>query len=257
MSVFNSVVLAFSMFSRIPMPQVDWNEKNMRYMMCAFPLVGVVIGLVLWGWGLLAGVLGLGPLMLGAGLTLIPVAVTGGIHLDGYADTLDALASHAPPEKKREILKDPHTGAFAVIGLGCYLLGYFALCTEAAAAPGLALKLALIHVTSRALCGLAVLLFPPSTQKGLLYTFQSSAYKKRAAAALWILLALCAALLAAVCGLAGAAMAAAGGLAGLYVFFMSRRQFGGMSGDLAGYLLQVCEIVMLAAMVLGKGALTS
>ena len=253
MSIIKSVALAFSMFSRIPMPQVDWNEKNMRYMMCGFPLVGVVIGLVLWGWHLLCGFLGMGSLMLAAGCTLIPVAVTGGIHLDGYADTVDALASHAAPEKKREILKDPHTGAFAVIGLGCYLLLYFAMCTEAAAAPGFVLILAFVHTFSRTLCGLTVLLFPPSAQKGLQYTFQSSAYKKQAAAVLWILLAVCAGLLAAFAGLAGVAMAAAGGLAMLYVFFMSRRQFGGMSGDLAGYFLQVCEIAMLAAMVLGKG----
>ena len=35
------------MFSALPMPQFDWNEKNMRYALCAFPLVGVVCG-VLW-----------------------------------------------------------------------------------------------------------------------------------------------------------------------------------------------------------------
>jgi adenosylcobinamide-GDP ribazoletransferase len=34
---------------------------------------------------------------------------------------------------------------------------------------------------------------------------------------------------------------------------MSRRQFGGMSGDLAGYFVQICEIAMLAVMALGKG----
>jgi len=45
------------MFSRIPMPQVEWNEKNMRYMMRGFPLVGAVIGLILWGWSLLGSIL--------------------------------------------------------------------------------------------------------------------------------------------------------------------------------------------------------
>ncbi len=253
MSIIHSVALAFAMFSRIPMPQLDWNEKNMRYMMCGFPLVGAVIGLTLWGWSLLAGLLAIGPVLLSVGYALIPIAVTGGIHLDGYTDTVDALASHASPEKKREILKDPHTGAFAVIGVGCYLLLYFALCTEAAVTAGFVVKLTLMHVFSRTLCGLAVLLFPPSTQKGLLYTFQSSAYKQRAAAVLWIVLALCAGVLVVCVGFTGFLMAAAGGLAMAYVFFMSRRQFGGMSGDLAGYFLQVCEIAMLAAMVLGKG----
>ena len=42
-----------------------------------------------------------------AGFCLIPVWVTGGIHLDGYADTCDALSSYGDREKKLEILKDP------------------------------------------------------------------------------------------------------------------------------------------------------
>ena len=61
-----------------------------------------------------------------AGFALIPVWITGGIHLDGYADTCDALSSYGDREKKLEILKDPHCGAFAVIRLCSYFLAYFA-----------------------------------------------------------------------------------------------------------------------------------
>lgn len=52
----------------------------------------------------------------------IPLLVTGGIHMDGYMDTVDALSSHQSVEKKLEILKDPNAGAFAVIYCGIYLL---------------------------------------------------------------------------------------------------------------------------------------
>ena len=99
------------------MPNVEWKPESMRYMMCFFPLVGVVIGLLLAGWVWLSGALGFGAILRGAGSVLIPAAVSGGIHLDGFADTCDALASNAGPERRGEILKDPHTGAFAVIGL--------------------------------------------------------------------------------------------------------------------------------------------
>ena len=44
MIVLQTIAVAFAMFSAIPVPQFDWNEKNMRYAMCAFPLIGVVIG---------------------------------------------------------------------------------------------------------------------------------------------------------------------------------------------------------------------
>ncbi len=53
-------------------------------------------------------------------MTLIPVFVSGGIHLDGFMDTMDALGSWGDKEKKLEILKDSHNGAFAVIGICCY-----------------------------------------------------------------------------------------------------------------------------------------
>ena len=39
-----AVVMAFSTFSRIPMPQICWEKANMRYLMCAFVLVGAVVG---------------------------------------------------------------------------------------------------------------------------------------------------------------------------------------------------------------------
>ena len=44
MRLFESLLIALSTYSAVPVPQLDWNEKNMRYAMCAFPLIGVVIG---------------------------------------------------------------------------------------------------------------------------------------------------------------------------------------------------------------------
>ena len=47
MSVIKSFFIAFSIYSKIPVPQFAWNEKNMRYALCAFPLVGLLCG-ALW-----------------------------------------------------------------------------------------------------------------------------------------------------------------------------------------------------------------
>ena len=123
MWLLNAMIIAIAMYSKIPMPRVDWNEKNMRYAMCFFPLVGVIIGV----WEMVAGNLitvwkGEGTFFYAVVLTLIPVFITGGIHLDGFADTMDAKSSYGDREKKLQILKDPHTGAFAIISLCCYFL---------------------------------------------------------------------------------------------------------------------------------------
>ena len=154
MIVLQTIAVAFAMFSAIPVPQFDWNEKNMRYAMCAFPLIGAVIGAA---W-CVCGVLPLPGLAKAAGFALIPVWITGGIHLDGYADTCDALSSYGDREKKLEILKDPHCGAFAVIRLCSYFLAYFALCTCVSFTPRVGVLWVLALVLERALSGLAVAL---------------------------------------------------------------------------------------------------
>ena len=56
----------------------------------------------------------------------LPLLVTGGIHADGFCDTVDALSSHAEREKMLEILKDSHCGAFAVIFFGLWLVLWLA-----------------------------------------------------------------------------------------------------------------------------------
>lgn len=58
-------------------------------------------------------------------LILIPVLITGGIHLDGLLDTADALSSYKTKEEKLEILKDSHAGAFAIIiGICWFVLDF-------------------------------------------------------------------------------------------------------------------------------------
>ena len=102
MIVIETILVAFAMFSAVPLPQPEWNDKNMRYAMCAFPLIGLVCAALWWVWGTACVYLSAHHLLRGAGFCLIPVLVTGGIHLDGFADTCDALASCAPPAKKPE-----------------------------------------------------------------------------------------------------------------------------------------------------------
>lgn len=46
--MWNSFKIAFSMYSKIPMPQSEWTDENMSLAMCFFPWVGAVIGLVSW-----------------------------------------------------------------------------------------------------------------------------------------------------------------------------------------------------------------
>ena len=171
MTVLQTIAVAFAMFSAVPVPQFDWNEKNMRYSLCAFPLVGVLCGAL---WCVCAS-LPLPAMVRAAGFCLIPVWVTGGIHLDGYADTCDALCSYGDTQKKLDILKDPHCGAFAVIRLCSYFVAYFALCCCVQFTPQVGAVWLLALVLERACSGYAVAAFPLAKNTGLAHTFATAA----------------------------------------------------------------------------------
>ena len=153
MKLFGAMAIGISMYSKIPMPRVEWNKENMKYAICFFPLVGAVIGVVqtLLGTFLLTHT-GCGKLFFAGIMTIVPILISGGIHMDGLLDTFDALSSYADREKKLEILKDSRAGAFAVLGLGVYLVASLAVWSEITA--DMLPVIGAGYVCSRALSGL-------------------------------------------------------------------------------------------------------
>ena len=249
MRVIRSLCIAFSTYSRIPMPQVEWSEENRKYSMCFFPLIGAVIGLLLWGWLYLCEALSIGPVLQGAMGALLPILVTGGIHMDGFMDTSDALASWQSKERRLEILKDSHVGAFAVLGCAGYLLLHAAVLSEATAASGALLSC--VFVLSRALSAWAMAVFKSARPTGMLDAFAQAAHRRLVTVSCAVYAVLCAALwldfnlwLALACLLAAV-------LCVWYYRRMAYKQFGGMTGDLAGWFLQVTELALTTVIVLG------
>ena len=112
--------------------------------------------------------------------------------------------------------------------------------------------LALGPVLSRSLSGLAAVSWPNARGSGLLATFiqPMDAVKARGVLLVWV--AVSAAAMIALDPVTGIAAVAGAGLSFLYYFVMSRRQFGGITGDLAGFFLQVCECAMVLAVVLAQ-----
>lgn len=250
--LYQSFTLAFAMYSQIPMPRVEWGEGAMSYVFCFFPLIGVVLGGCQLLWFACADLLRLGGLLLAAGSILISLAITGGIHLDGFCDTCDALGSHQPRERKLEILKDSHIGAFALIGYCAYFLLTAALWAEVNLSPTAALALALIPVLSRTLSGICSITMKNARGTGLLATFSDASAKRMVGVtlAVWLLLVSVGLLL--ISPIYGFAVLLGAGIALLWFQRMSRKQFGGITGDLAGWFLQMCELLCVAAVVLAE-----
>lgn len=246
--LLNSMIIAFSMYSKIPMPRIDWTKENMRYTMCFFPLIGIVIGGVMLLWSYIGKAADFGMLFYSVILVMIPVVITGGIHLDGLLDTSDALSSYKPLEQKLEILKDSHAGAFAIIVgicyflllLGCYSETDFRMMTV----------LGVGFVLSRALSGLAIVSFKMAKNTGLAATFSDMAVKKNVKITMVIYIILCAAVMIVLEPVLGCACLL--GAAGTFLYYrhMAYQKFGGITGDLAGFFLQICELAMVACVAI-------
>ncbi len=242
-----SLIIAFSMYSRIPMPKYEWDGQSMKYSMCFFPLVGAVLGMCAVGVYYGLGALGFGRISRALILTVVPILVTGGIHMDGYLDTVDAKSSWKSMEEKLLILKDPHMGAFACIYGIVYLLLSAAFWCEAG--TGEIFSIALGYVFSRILSALSVVTFKKAKKEGM------AAASANASSGLvrWILIlemAACAAAMTAVCPRYGLISMAVGICCFGWYHHMAYKNFGGITGDLAGYFLQICELGILAGIVL-------
>ena len=247
-----ALIIAFSMYSKIPMPQIAWEEKTLSRALCFFPLVGAAAGLLLLGWMRLSAALGFGAVLSAAVAAAIPIALSGGIHLDGFCDTCDALASRQDRARKLEIMKDPHAGAFAVLGCGLYLLLLAAAWHEAAWPGRAGLALALSPVLSRSLSGLFAALLPNARGGGLLWAFTAPMDVRHTRLVMGLWIAACGAAMLGLDPWTGGFALLGAGVAGLYYVSMARRQFGGITGDLAGFFLQLCELCMVLGAALGQ-----
>ena len=240
MKIFRMLAVSFSLYSKVPMPRFEWRDEDMAHSLLFFPWVGAVCGLLMYGADKL-----LSPycdaLLRAILLLLIPVLVSGGFHLDGFMDTRDALASYAEREKNLQILSDPHVGAFAVIGLVCLMTAMFAalyvICTEGGSmcvAGG-------AFVISRSLSALTSLHFKKAKDKGMLKAETKGAGRIVSVfVTLWMLMAAALMLYA---DTPRAALVLAGFAAALPLYHRRMmKEFGGVSGDTAGYFVWCSEL---------------
>lgn len=246
--IWSSLNIAFSMYSRLPAAQCDWSEENMKYVMCFFPWIGIAIGVLCYGWNLLAQWLGIHAPLRNVILIMIPIAVSGGIHLDGLLDTADAMSSWRPLEKRLEILKDSHAGAFAIIACAVY---FFLMYGVIDMVQGEMIPVyGFTFIVSRTLSAISVVTFPKASTKGTVAGFSKNAESRViqiTCIVYLILCGICMVLLQPVLG--GAALLGALLTFGWY-YRMAMKNFNGINGDLAGCFLSICELVMPFALVI-------
>lgn len=248
-SVWNSCKAAFAMFSKVPTPMVDWNKENMKYMMCFFPFVGAVIGVLTWLVGCVLGNhVELEPFFLTAILTVIPVFVTGGIHVDGLLDTSDALSSWQERTRRLEILKDSHAGAFAIITACVYFIMWLGAWSQLQNDPEGICIMSIGFMMSRCLSGIGVITFPKARTDGTVAEFSRNASEIVAHNILTVMFVVLAGLMIWINPVLGVAAVISAILVFWWYHHMAMKYFGGTTGDLSGFFLCICEVVMALAL---------
>ena len=236
--------IATAFLTRLP---VHPPEGSLAEACWAFPLVGLLVGLVggaVFGLGQWFGLPALPAALLALAAT---AAFTGALHEDGLADTADGLGGGNSPERRLEIMRDSRSGAFGVLALVFSVALRAAALAAVADTPAVIAALMAAASLSRGLLPAMMHILPLASGSGLAV---AAGRPERGAA--WT---------AGVCGAAaaliltgfdaglGAIVLCAAAVAGLAA--LARRKIGGYNGDTLGAAQQVGEIAVLIAVAAG------
>ena len=120
-------LLAWQLLTVIPLKHVSLNKKeDLSASLIFFPIVGIVIGLILSLINL-AGLIFFSSLVSNALVLIVWVWITGALHLDGLADTIDGISAKGDKKSILKVMEDSNIGAKGVVGLICILLLKFVL----------------------------------------------------------------------------------------------------------------------------------
>lgn len=217
-----------------------------------YPVIGLIYGLI--AYGIYLATLNLLPAFAVAALILvITVIVNGGFHLDGLADTFDALAVKTTKEpdylKRLNVMKDSHIGAIGVIAIVLVLMLKFSLIHAVISSVAAIATLLFNPVLSRFMAVLALYTGRPARTEGLGSIFFGRLSKWHLLASGGIAGAIAVALFYTGLHIALASI----GLCFICTYLFMRlcsQKFGGLTGDNVGAIIEINEVVYLLTSVL-------
>lgn len=243
--MINSLIIAVSFISIIPIPQryiPVWDSASLRYFCPMLAVTGGIFALLwLMFWAVLSELDAVSLILRGFLMMLLTLGLTGGLHLDGLMDTCDAVFSRQGREARLRILSDPQAGSFAVMGCVVILLGKTLAFSEL-----LKLKVNPVMLPVYSRLGMAVLLnnLPFAKSGGLAVMLGSARSRKHNVFFLVVMVLLL---------LAGSKIL--GVIFVVSVIFWRHeciKIFGGISGDLLGFFVEMSEFFMMMSLVISE-----
>jgi adenosylcobinamide-GDP ribazoletransferase len=241
-SLLRALSVAVAFLTVLPTPVVlpaSPREDGLSF--ACFPLVGLLLGVLL---GLLCLAVQAWPPLLAAAIVLAAwTGLTGALHVDGLVDSADAwLGGIGDRERTLAIMQDPHCGSAGLVTAVLVLLVKFAALVSLVE-HGAWTALIAIPVLSRAAMVGLFLVTPYVRPRGIMHDKIGRAPR---GAVLTVTLA-SVAVATFVLGHAAAATMLAGGAAAWLLRLAMLKRLGGTTGDTAGALVELVEVVMLVA----------
>lgn len=255
MKLVTAFFMAWGNFITLPCPYKKWDSKLLNMMLAFLPLVGAIIG-GLWFIAIEVMKYFQLPDQVTAFIGVFVVfGLCGFMHMDGFMDCNDAILSRRPLEERQRILKDSNVGAFAVVSVVMLLIGWYAAMTAQLESTSFSIYF-FIPILSRSCSGRDVLGCEPIGHSQYAPTHKDGS-KGKYYAAMGLQLVLLFAIWIAIFGVNSldpgqlivlVIEVLACETAGLY----GRHQLGGMSGDIAGYIICFGEFaaILAAAIIL-------
>ena len=248
MKIIRSIAVSFSLYSRIPMPSFKWEEEDMKHAISFLPLTGAFIGALIYFSTMAYSIVIIPNIAYACILMALPLIVTGGFHMDGFMDVQDAKNSYQPKERKLEIMKDPHIGAFAVISL--VVLGLIWFSALIVVMDNRFENLVIYGISFafvRAACGLTSLKFEKAKKEGML-SMETGNSNNLDVAILTSFLVISGGMILFLDYYVGISFIAVLLLFTVYYHHMCKKNFGGVTGDTAGFYVVAGELLMVVTL---------
>lgn len=248
MSPLRDFLISTQFLTRLPIPamlQSNWSMEDLRDSVHMFPLVGLLIGLAASLVYAVAVFFNLPPVLAAILTVAVQVAITGALHEDGLADVADGFGGGRTRAQKLDIMRDSRLGTYGAIGLMLGLSARVGAIAHLAHPELVAAGLVAAAALSRAAMPVAMLHLPQARPDGL----AASAGKPPPARVYLALgVGILVSFLSQTPATASILIITCLVSAGLFLA-LSRRQIGGITGDVLGGLQQILEIVCLASVI--------
>jgi adenosylcobinamide-GDP ribazoletransferase len=237
--MFRALVCAVGFLTRLPVPALAVDERDVARGAGFFAWVGVAIAAVLWVMS--RALSPLGPALSALCLVALWAFVTGGLHLDGLADTVDGLSGgHGDRERTLSIMRDSRIGAHAAVALSL-LLGLKSVALARLLESG-SIAWLTAPVIARLMTTILLASFSYARAQGL-----GSAFAERVGVREVALGSLTLVGLQVFLGAAFWIPAGVGALTALGFALRARSLLGGLTGDVHGAALEATEVAVLLA----------